>query len=181
MSPTAVEILATVLFALAVLHTFLVKQFARWAHKYPEGSIPENLLHFMAETEVVFGIWAAALFGGIILLNLHPGSLPEILGSVGHAVEAGVKYIEAQNYTEPKFVLVIMVVAATRPVVTLAEWLIGGIARVLPLPQAVAFYAAALAVGPLLGSFITEPAAMTLLAVVLKRRYFNAGISRRLA
>jgi Putative Na+/H+ antiporter len=181
MSPTAVEILATVLFALAVLHTFLVKRFAHWAHKYPEGSIPENLLHFMAETEVVFGVWAAALFGGIIFLNLHPGSLSEILGSVGHAVEAGVKYIEEQNYTEPKFVLVIMVVAATRPVVALAEWFIEGVARALPLPPATAFYAAALAVGPLLGSFITEPAAMTLLAVVLKRRYFNAGISKKLA
>jgi hypothetical protein len=181
MSPTAVEILATVLLALAVLHTFLVKRFAHWAHKYPEGSIPENLLHFMAETEVVFGVWAAALFGGIIFLNLHPGSLSEILGSVGHAVEAGVKYIEAQNYTEPKFVLVIMVVAATRPVVALAEWFIEGVARMLPLSSATAFYAAALAVGPLLGSFITEPAAMTLLAMVLKRRYFNAGISKRLA
>ena len=181
MSPTAIEILATVLFALAVLHTFLVKRFAHWAHRYPEGSIPENILHFLAETEVVFGLWAAALFGGIILLNLHPGSLGELLGSVGHAVEAGVKYVEDQNYNEPKFVLVIMVVAATRPVVTLAEWLISRVAAVLPLAPATSFYAAALAVGPLLGSFITEPAAMTLLAVVLKRRYFNAGISRRLA
>ena len=148
MSPSAIEILATVLFALAVLHTFLVKRFAHWAHRYPQGSIPENILHFLAETEVVFGLWAAALFGGIILLNLHPGSLGELLGSVGHAVEAGVKYVEEQNYTEPKFVLVIMVVAATRPVVTLAEWMIGKAAAVLPLPPATAFYVAALAVGP---------------------------------
>lgn len=80
MSPSAIEILATVLFALAVLHTFLVKRFAHWAHRYPQGSIPENILHFLAETEVVFGLWAAALFGGIILLNLHPGSLGELFG-----------------------------------------------------------------------------------------------------
>ena len=39
----------------------------------------------------------------------------------------------------------------------------------------------ALSLGPLLGSFITEPAAMTLLALLLKRRYFDRGISRRLA
>ena len=48
MNPEPTEILATVLFALAVLHTFTVKRFAHWAHKYPNGSIQENLLHFLA-------------------------------------------------------------------------------------------------------------------------------------
>lgn len=42
----------------------------------------------------------------------------------------------------------------------------------------VAFYIAALIFGPLLGSFITEPAAMTLLALILKRRYFDRDIIR---
>ena len=65
MSPTPIEILATVFFALAVLHTFLVKRFAHWAHRYPKGSFKETVLHFLAETEVVFGIWAAALFAGL--------------------------------------------------------------------------------------------------------------------
>jgi hypothetical protein len=95
MNPSAVEVLATVLLALAVLHTFCVRQFARWAHRYPEGSVGENLLHFLAETEVVFGVWAAVLFVGIAALQK----------SVGSAVE----YIESLNYTEPKFVLVVMV------------------------------------------------------------------------
>jgi len=167
MSPNAVQILATVLFVLAVLHTFVVKRFAHWAHQYPEGSLQENLLHFLAETEVVFGLWAAALFAGIIALK----------GSV----HSGVEYIESLNFNEPKFVFVIMVVAATRPVVQLAEAIISAVARLLPFPPAIAFYAAALGFGPLLGSFITEPAAMTLLAVVLKRRYFNAGIGATLA
>ena len=167
MDPAPMEILATVLFALAVLHTFAVKRFAHWAHQYPRGSIQENLLHFLAETEVVFGLWAAVLFAGIVALK----------GSVHEAVV----YIESLNYTEPKFVLVVMVVAATRPVVKLAEGLISGIARLLPMPEAMAFYVAALIVGPLLGSFITEPAAMTLLALLLKRRYFDQGISLKLA
>jgi len=167
MPPTPTEILATVLFALAVLHTFAVKRFAHLAHKYPKGSIPENLLHFLAETEVVFGLWAAALFAGIAALK----------GSIHEAVV----YIESLNYTEPKFVLVVMVVAATRPVVKLAESLISGIARLLPMKEALAFYVTALIIGPLLGSFITEPAAMTLLALVLKRRYFDQSISLKLA
>lgn len=54
-------------------------------------------------------------------------------------------------------------------------------ARALPFGESTAFYLAALVFGPLLGSLITEPAAMTLLAMVLKRRYFNQGISKRLA
>ena len=167
MSASPVEILASVLFALAVVHTFCVKRFARWAHRHPDGSVAENLLHFLSETEVVFGLWAAALFAGIAAMR---GSM-----------EDAVHYIEGLNFTEPKFVLVVMVVAATRPVVVLAETLILRLARLLPLRESAAFYIAALSAGALLGSFITEPAAMTLLAILLKRRYFDRGISRRFA
>ena len=167
MNPTGTELLATVLFGLAVLHTFCVKRFAHWAHQYPPGSVRENLLHFLAETEVVFGLWAATLFLGVAALQ----------GSFQNAV----KYIESLNFTEPKFVFVIMVVAATRPVVRLAEGLIGLAARLIPARESAAFYIAALFLGPLLGSFITEPAAMTLLALLLKRRYFDRGMSVKLA
>ena len=167
MNPSPSEILATVLFALAVLHTFAVKWFANRAHRHPQGSIAENLYHFLAETEVVFGLWAAALFAGIAALK----------GSVADAVA----YIEGLNYTEPKFVFVVMVVAATRPVVRLAEQMISAVARLIPGPESLSFYVAALSVGPLLGSFITEPAAMTLLAMLLKRRYFDRGIRLPLA
>lgn len=167
MSPLPIEVLASVLFGLAVLHTFCVKRFAHWAHQRPAGSVSENLLHFLAETEVVFGLWAALLFLGIAVLK----------GSFHDAVE----YIEGLNFTEPQFVFVIMVVAATRPVVKLAETLISVVASRIPAGESVAFYITALFLGPLLGSFITEPAAMTLLALVLKRRYFDRGISRKLA
>jgi hypothetical protein len=163
----ALEIMATVLFGIAVLHTFCVKLFARWAHKYPQGSIQENVLHFLAETEIVFGVWAAILFIIVVVMKL--------------SVTSAVNYIESLNYTEPKFVFVIMVVAATRPVVNLAEQFILAIARLLPLKESVSFYFAALSFGSLLGSFITEPAAMTLLALLLKRRYFDREISRTLA
>lgn len=167
MSPLPIEILASVLFGLAVLHTFCVKRFAHWAHQHPPGSVRENLFHFLAETEVVFGLWAAALFAGIAAFRR---SIPD-----------AVAYIESLNFTEAQFVFVIMVVAATRPVVKLAETLISLAARLIPAREAVSFYIAALFVGPLLGSFITEPAAMTLLALVLKQRYFDREISRKLA
>ncbi len=167
MTATTQELLASTLFGLAVLHTFAVKRFAKWAHRYPEGSFQENVLHFLAETEVVFGLWAAALFGGLAILR----------GSIHGAVE----YIDGLDFREPKFVLAVMVVAATRPVVRLAESAISLIARMLPLGESLAFYVAALSFGGLLGSFITEPAAMTLLAILLKQRYFDRGISPRLA
>jgi hypothetical protein len=167
MNPNPSELLATVLFGLAVLHTFCVKRFAHWAHQCARGSVGEHLLHFLAETEVVFGLWAAVLFVGVAAVT----------GSFGDAVN----YIEGLNFTEPQFVFVIMVVAATRPVIKLAEGLISLAARLIPARESVAFYIAALFLGPLLGSFITEPAAMTLLALLLKRRYFDRGISRKLA
>ncbi|MGE3314480.1 MAG: putative Na+/H+ antiporter, partial [Planctomycetaceae bacterium] len=167
MNPSAIEVLATVMFVLAVLHTFSVNRFARWAHRYPRGSVAENVLHFLAETEVVFGLWAAVLFLGI--------------AAVERSIGSAVHYIEGLNFTEAKFVLVVMVVAATRPIVSLAERILTSIASVLPVSPSLAFYMSALSVGPLLGSFITEPAAMTLLAIVLKRRYFDQEISRRFA
>jgi len=166
-NPSPAEILASVFFGLAVLHTFSVKRFAHWAHQSPRGSVRENVLHFLAETEVVFGLWAAALFLGVAAMN--------------RSVDNAVAYIEGLNFTEPKFVLVVMVVAATRPVVKLAEAFITLAARLIPVGESTAFFLAALILGPLLGSLITEPAAMTLLALVLKRRYFDRGISSKLA
>jgi hypothetical protein len=164
---TPVELLATVLFGLAVLHTFCVKRFAHWARQYPPGSVRENALHFLAETEVVFGLWAAMLF--------------LCMGALKGSFHDAVAYIEGLNFTEPKFVLVVMVVAATRPVVRLTERLISLAARLVPARESVAFYISALFLGPLLGSFITEPAAMTLLALLLKRHYFDRGASRKFA
>ena len=121
---TSVELLATALFGLAVLHTFCVKRFAHWARRFPPGSVGEKLLHLLAETEVVFGLWAAILFLGIAALK----------GSFHDAVN----YVEGLNFTEPKFVFVIMVIAATRPVVGLAERLISLAARLIPARENVA-------------------------------------------
>jgi len=163
MQPSPTEILASVFFGLALIHTFSVKYFAHWAHQWPGGSVQENLLHFLAETEVVFGLWGSALFLGIAVVH----------GSVHEAVN----YIEGLDFTEPKFVLVVMVIAATRPIVKLSESLVTLAARLIPLRENISFYLAALSLGPLLGSFITEPAAMTLLALMLKRRYFDHHMS----
>lgn len=164
MSPTFVEVSATVIFFLAVLHTFLVNKFAAIAHKYREGSIGENFFHFMAEIEAVFGIWSAIF---IIIIICNEGAF------------APITYLESLNFTEPAFVFVIMAMAGTLPIVKLAEKLIVNASKLLPFPGKMSFYLTVMIVGPLLGSFITEPAAMTVTALILLKYFFTKETSQK--
>lgn len=164
MNPTPIEILGTVLFALAVIHTFVVKKFEDIAHKYPKGSMGEGLFHFLGEVEAVFGMWALALIVGMMAL-VGPGE--------------AVKYLESQNFTEPGFVFVIMAMAGTKPVIKFAEKAIIGLSKIIPLPGKMAFYVSALVFGPLLGSFITEPAAMTVTALILLQSFYTKEMSQK--
>lgn len=168
MTPTSSEIAATALFAVAILHTFSVKRLQHWAHALPHGSIGANFFHLLGEVEIAFGLWAGVL---VLYLTLFIDA------------RAPIEYLESRNFTEPAFVFVIMTIAATRPIIQLAGDMIALFAklitRVLPLNAEVAFYFSALTLGPLLGSFITEPAAMTVTALILKERVFDRGIDRR--
>lgn len=160
MNPTVIELSATIIFALAVIHTFVVSKFAKMAHHYPEGSMGENFFHFMAEVEAVFGMWAV-LFIAIVI------------GVEGFT--APITYLESLNFTEPGFVFVIMAMAGTRPVIKLAEKIIVAISHIIPLQRKMAFYFTTLVMGPLLGSFITEPAAMTVTAIILLKNFYSKG------
>ncbi len=153
----------------AVLHTFLVSKFEHLAHKYPKGSIGENIFHFLGEVEAVFGMWAAILIG---YMASTQGLM--VFGEDGHTVVGGaMKYLEGLNFTEPAFVFVIMCMAGTRPVILFAEKIILGFSKLIPLPGKMAFYFSALVIGPLLGSFITEPAAMTVTALILLDYFYS--------
>jgi hypothetical protein len=162
-TPNLTELTGAIIFALAVLHTFFVGKFHEWAHRFPHGSLRQNLTEFLAETEIVFGLWAALLF--IVMIAEQ------------RELKAATDYIDGLNFTEAKFVLVIMVMAAAKPVLRAAEALINGTARLLPLPQGAAFYFVTLGIGPALGSFITEPAAMTLIALILRQRLYSRDVS----
>lgn len=161
MNPSFIEISATIIFALAVLHTFVVSKFADMAHHYPEGSIGENFFHFMAEVEAVFGMWAVPFL--LIMIGV------EGWGSTLNYLEKDI------NFTEPGFVFVIMAMAGTRPVIKLAEKIIVFISNLVPLPKKMSFFFTTLVVGPLLGSFITEPAAMTVTAIILLKNFYSKG------
>lgn len=150
--------IGTALFALAVLHTFSVDRINRLAGAYARGTAQENLLHFLGEIEVVFGLWAAIL---ITIWSVRFGS------------DSAVAYLGSVNFTEAMFVFCIMCIAATRPVIAFAQLSIERLAGFVPLPRRLALYATTLIVGPLLGSLITEPAAMTVTALLLKRSFFD--------
>ncbi len=179
MNPSTIEIIATVLFGLAILHTFSVKRFHHLAHKARDGSVPENVFHMLAEVEVVFGLWAG-LF--IIALAVQGGMHDAIMYLEGHFVIGGGhagKTVHI-NFTEPAFVFVIMTVAASRPILLLTKVTITGVSRLVPLSPSLAFFLVALILGPLLGSFITEPAAMTVTALLLRERFYDHDPSTKL-
>ncbi|HXJ93949.1 MAG TPA: putative Na+/H+ antiporter [Terriglobia bacterium] len=164
MRPSPVEILAAALFLVAVVHTFFVKKLRDLSLQYPEATFRHNFLHLLGEVEIVFGFWAGILVLGITFLK---------------SGQEAIRYVDSVNFTEAVFVFVVMSVAGTRPIIDFASRLIGGTARILPMSGAISFYLVALIVGPLLGSFITEPAAITVTALILRDRFMTAECSER--
>lgn len=161
MTPGTMDVVAASLFGLAVLHTFAASLFERLAHARPRHA---GLWHLLGEVEVVFGFWALVL---VLAMAGMQGLAPAIA------------YLESRDFTEPMFVFAIMVIAATRPIL----WLAGAAVRVassaLPMARGRAEYLVVLWLVPLLGSFITEPAAMTLAALLLRDRFFDERFSWR--
>lgn len=172
------NLVASLIFLLAIIHTFLTPKFRHWAHvvearhgsnggshvsdddgnQVAEVSFGGQILHFLGEVEAVFGIWTVVL-GLAITLCKGWGTAVDY---IGHRV----------NFTEPMFVLVIMALASTRPLLRLAE-------RCLFLFAAMggatlsAWWMSILIVGPLFGSLITEPGAMTISALLLVRQFYH--------
>ncbi len=171
--------IATGIFVVAILHTFLAARVTAYAHRLQHRhderrrargepgspSVAAELLHFAGEVEVVFGFWVIPL---VLAITWSKG-----LDTVKHYLNEGV------NYTEPMFVVVIMVIAASRPVVNLAE---ASLRRLAAIGKATpgAWWITILTVGPLFGSIITEPGAMTICALLLSRQFFSRQPSARL-
>lgn len=161
MAPTLIQLIGAVLFGIAIVHTFSTKFFEHLAHTNPRHA---GVWHLLGEVEVVFGFWAMVLAVAMFLIE---------------GTEATTRYIDTRNFTEPMFVFVIMVIAGTRSVLVASTGLVGRIARLVPLPGCMGQYFIVMSLVPLLGSFITEPAAMTLAAMILSERFFAQGLSKR--
>ncbi len=162
MTPTLPELIGTTLFAIAIVHTFLASRFTKLAHRHPAHA---GALHLLGEVETVFGFWALIF---VLFLAAYSGT------------GAAIGYLEAQSFAEPMFVFVIMVIAASRPILLLARGIIEAIAKAIPGPFNATLYLVILSVTPLLGSFITEPAAMTLAALLLRDGVLTQAVSNRL-
>ncbi len=181
------NLVGTIIFFCAILHTFLTARFMHIAHacrrefeslesqeKATDPSIARRrdvlqfraqFFHFMGEVEAVFGIWLVPLFIAAVLMKGWP---------------ALVGYVTSLNAAEPVFVVVIMAIASSRPILRLTEnWL----AKLAALGGSTpgAWWLSILTLGPLLGSFITEPAAMTICALVLRQKFYALKPSKALA
>jgi hypothetical protein len=155
MPDTKIHFIAATLFALALIHTFAAKQLERLSHRYPRHA---GLFHLLGEVEVVFGFWAIVL---VLAMAFVGGG------------DSALQYAESRNYTEPLFVFVVMVVAASRPILRAVFSAVDRVARWLPVSTPVASAWLGLAAVPLLGSAITEPAAMTIAALMLAPKIFR--------
>jgi len=177
------NLIATVIFLLAIIHTFLAPKILGLSHRIQHDyevklhdihgvemkeiprrkrqSIPAAVLHFLGEVEAVFGIWVIPL---ALLMWIYKGA-----DVTRHYLDQDVSYIE------PLFVVIIMAIAASRPIVQAAVRALVLVAGQSPSR----WWLVLLTIGPLLGSFITEPAAMTICALLLGREFYRLGPSPR--
>lgn len=161
-TPGVLQIIAAILFAVAILHTFSTRRFHHLAHLNPAH---KGIWHLLAEIEVVFGFWAMLLVVAMFAIE---------------GPEATLHYVDTRNFTEPMFVFAIMVIAGSRPILQASKSFVQRVARLVPLPGSIGAYLVMMVIVPISGSFITEPAAMTLGALMLAEGFFNRGISTRL-
>ena len=182
------NVAATLIFLLAICHTFAAVPLSKLAHKYehiheenlklrgsrdqehpdgePEVSFRATIFHFLGEVEAIFGIWVIVLAAA---------------SSYFYSWKDFEVYLNKdKNFTEPLFVVVIMAIAASRPVLRFAEFLMSKTAAIGKGTPA-AWWLSVLIIAPVLGSFITEPGAMTIAALLLAKKFYPLNPSKTLA
>ena len=148
----------TLLFLGALGHTFITHKFRQWSHacEVRQPRLARGL-HLLGEVEIVFALWCLPL---ALVLWCQAGGAAT-LDYLGRRV----------SYLEAIFVVVIMTIAGTQPVLQLAEDALQVVAR-LGRSTVAAWWLAILTLAPALGSLITEPAAMTIAALLLARQFY---------
>lgn len=161
----------------AILHTLCVhkihalakhieeKQGPKRFKKHNPRSIGVQILYFLAEVEIVFAIWAVPLFF-------------VIAGMFGW--ETALDYINTRDYTEALFVVIILSLASSKPIIYVSQKLIQFLARGFGGTLS-AWWFVLLTVGPLLGSVITEAGAMAISAMLLSKKFYEFRPSSKLA
>jgi hypothetical protein len=142
---------STLIFGLAILHVLCASWFAKRAALAPRNSLKKKILHFLSEVEIVFAFWAVIFISGLALFQSPTDAI---------------RYLRTGRYAEPIFVFAIITFCATRPVLSVVERVLGR------FKSDVHAFLAIFILGPLVGSFITEPAAMTVCALLLLPRFY---------
>ncbi|NJM38720.1 MAG: hypothetical protein HC845_13105 [Akkermansiaceae bacterium] len=128
-------------------------------------SFKATALHFLGEVEAIFGIWVLALIAAMAAF---------------YDLETVKNYMMNVNFTEPLFVVVIMALAATRPVLRFSETCLRFFAK-FGKESPAAWWLSILIIAPLLGSLITEPGAMTIAAMLLAKKFYRLKPSPQFA
>ncbi len=170
---------ATIIFFIAIAHSLSVNYFVKKAHEYEhelellknEGkvdrearSMKATVFHFLGEVEVVFGLWSVAL--GIACASYYDW-------------HTFVSYVNGLSYREPIFIIIIMVIASSRPILKLFELILWRIVKVFK-GSIESWWLSILILSSFLSSFITGPAAMTICALLLADKFFVLNPSNKL-
>ncbi len=176
----------TLVFFGAIIHTFLAGRFQRYAHHlalkhkeklkaakfrvmHPEERMPVSfvsaIFHFLGEVEAVFGIWIIPFM--FVCWKYY--SFEDFSAYLNYDC----------SFNEPMFVMVVMVIASSRPIFKLAEKTVNYGAK-LGKSTPAAWWISVLTLCPLLGSLITEPAAMTIGALILSKKFYDLKPKRTL-
>lgn len=161
------NLIALFFFIGAIVHTFFAHRFTSLSKTIKERNVrnkhvPVNsfsveILYLLGEVEVIFGIWAIPLMFVMVGMYDWPTTLD---------------YIENVSYLEAMFVVVVMAVSSSGPIIECAEKVLSYIAR-LGGNSVGAWWWTILTLGPISGSFITEPGAMTISAFLLAQQFYE--------
>ncbi len=174
---TTFHLIALILFVAAIIHTLSVRKIHHWARtieakqapkragKRDNRSLGVQALYFLSEVEIIFALWVIPLFF----------AMASCCGFY-----TALNYINTRDFTEPLFVVIILSLSMSRPIVDCAENVIGFLAKGLGGTLS-AWWFTLITIGPILGSFITEAGAMAITAVLLSRKFYEHNPSRKLA
>ena len=175
----------TLVFLGAIIHTFLAGRFERYSHKlalrykeklketnfrvmHPEERLPVSfasaIFHFLGEVEAVFGIWIIPFM--FVCWKYY--SFEDFSAYLNYDC----------SFTEPMFVMIIMIIASSRPIFKLAESVVNYGAK-LGKSSPGAWWISVMTLAPLLGSLITEPAANLAFFFLFRKEFARLAAQQR--
>lgn len=164
------NLVALVIFLASIIHSFFAPKIHQYAmrleklrkRKGQADTFFIDILKFFGEVEVVFGLWVVPM-----MISMY----------YFYDWNTCIKYLDSRSYIEPSFVVVIMAIASTKPIISFAESFLKWFAK-LGKETVTSWWLAILTIGPFAGSLITEPGAMTISALLLRSQFYRLAPSK---